>query len=50
MHLSNKLIEEFRALHLKKYSKEIDYNLATMQLNELAELVRICLVKESIHA
>jgi hypothetical protein len=41
MRLSKELVEQFQALHFKKYGESIDYQTAELQLNELAELVRI---------
>ena len=41
MTTSNQLVENFQELHLNKYGIEISYELASYQLKELAELVRL---------
>lgn len=41
MHLSEILIEKFRALHRQRYGEEIGYEEAERKLKELAELVRM---------
>ena len=48
MSLSSKLVEIFRALHREKYGAEISYDVAELQLKELAELVRITAPKQEI--
>ena len=46
MPLTKQLVESFQAMHLKKYSESISYEVAELQLKELAELVRITSEKE----
>lgn len=41
MQLSKELIEMFQALHRERFGDEISYESATLQLSELANLVRI---------
>ena len=41
MQLSKELIEMFQALHRERFGDEISYESATVQLSELASLVRI---------
>lgn len=40
MQLSHELVQNFQALHRKKYGEDISYDIAELQLNELADLVR----------
>jgi len=46
MTLSRKLVETFRALHRNKYGEDISYHVAELQLEELADLVRLTIAKE----
>lgn len=40
--MTNKeLVKRFQELHINKYGTEISYEVATLQLKELAELVRL---------
>lgn len=39
--LSRKLVTEFQTLYLTKYGEQITYEVAELQLQQLAELVRI---------
>ncbi len=46
MALTKQLVENFQALHLEKYGESIAYEIAEIQLKELADLVRITSKKE----
>lgn len=46
MALSRKLVNEFQCLYFATYQVEIDYDAAELELQELADLVRIVSSKD----
>jgi len=47
MRLNHELVKKFQTLHREKYGEEISYDIAKLQLSELADLVRITSRQES---
>jgi len=48
MRLDQELVKKFQTLYREKYDEEISYNVAELQLSELADLVRITSPKQEI--